>query len=115
MSQGVYGLSKLCIMAYDELEEGALPEVQVLDNMLSYFGPLPLGLFEYVKSSPWSHVLVQLDQSFNKEYPRKPFRLWEFDEIQPEDKQFFGRILNLDPKKRPSADELLVDPWFSTP
>ena len=102
-------------MAYDDLEEGVLPEVAILDNMLSYFGPLPLGLFEHVKSSPWSHVLVLLDQSFNKEYRRKPFRLWKGYGLQDEDKAFFGRILNLDPGKRPSADELLVDPWFSTP
>lgn len=115
ISQGVYGITKWCILAYDDLAEGVLPEVQIVANMLSYFGPLSLGLFEYVKSSPWSHVLVQLDQSFNKECPRKPFRLWEFDELHAEDKAFFGRILNLDPEQRPSAEELLVDPWFSIP
>ena len=115
ISQGIYGIIKRCILAYNDLEEGVLPEVEVLANMLSYFGPLSLGLFEHVKSSPWSHVLVQLDLSFDEENRRTPFRLWQGYGLQAEDKAFFGRILNLDPGKRPSADELLLDPWFSTP
>ena len=31
----------MVIFAYDELEDGVLPEVEVLCNMLLYFSPFP--------------------------------------------------------------------------
>ena len=109
-------MTKMVIFAYDELEDGVLPEVEVLYNMLSYFGPLPPGLMGHVKDSPWCQVLVALNQSFDKENPRKPFSLWrDIEGLEAGDKEFFGRILNLDPGLRPSAEELLGDPWFVTP
>lgn len=106
----------MVIFAYDDLEEGVLPEVEVLSNMLSYFGPLPWGLIEHIKEATWCQVLTGLDESFDKETPRKPFSLWrDIEELNPGDKEFLGRILNLDPSLRPSAEELLNDQWFHSP
>ena len=104
------------IFAYDQLEDGVLPEVEVLASMLSYFGPLPPGLLEHVKDSPWSVVLMNLNESFDAENPATPFGLWtDIDGLETSDKEFIGRILNLDPALRPSAEELLKDEWFGRP
>lgn len=114
--QAAYGITKMVIFAYDQLEDGVLPEVEVLANMLSYFGPPPGGLTEYVRDSPWRQVLLLLDQSFDINAPRKPFRLWrDIEELEPGDKEFLGRILNLDPGLRLSAEELLNAQWFQRP
>lgn len=106
----------MVIFAYDELEEGVLPEVEVLSNMLSYFGPLPEALVQHVNDSPWCQVLIALDQSFDKDNPRKPFSLWrDIDGLEAEDKEFLRPLLNLAPRPRPAAEELLTHPWFSSP
>lgn len=64
----------MVIFAYDELEDGVEPVVEVLSNMLSYFGPRPEGLVEHIQQgSVWSQVLKDLDQSFDANTPRKPF------------------------------------------
>ena len=100
----------MVIFAYDELEAGVIPEVEVLSNMLSYFGPLPQGLVEYIRGSHWCHILT------NESTPRKPFALWkEIEGLELGDKEFLGRILNLDPQLRPSAKQLLEDEWFTSP
>lgn len=106
----------MVIFAYDKLEEGVTPEIEVLSNMLSYLGPLPWGLIEHIKDSPWCHALIALDQSFDKETPRNPFFLWrDIEGLEPGDKEFFGPILNMDPGLRPPAEELLNDRWFRSP
>ena len=106
----------MVVFAYDKLEEGVEPEVEVLSNMLSYFGPLPVGLLQHIKDSRWCDVLTTLDQSFDKSNPRKPFSLWrDIEGLEAEDKEFFKRILHLDPGLRPSAEELLDDKWFVSP
>jgi hypothetical protein len=42
-------MTGMVIFAYDKLEDGVMPEVEVLSNMLSYFGPLPPALLEHVR------------------------------------------------------------------
>ena len=106
----------MVIFAYDQLEDSIEPEVEVLANMLSYFGPLPEGLVKHIQGSPWREVLISLDQSFDANTPRKPFCLWrDIEGLEPGDKDFFGRILNLDPGLRPSAEELSKEGWFRCP
>ena len=106
----------MVIFAYDTLEDGVLPEIEVLSSMLSYFGPLPAALIEHVKDSFWCPVLVGLDQSFDKNTPRKPFSLWrDIAGLERDDKKFLGRLLNLAPGLRPTAEELLKDLWFLSP
>lgn len=112
----VYGITKMAIFAYDELEDGVLPEVKVLSNMLLYFRPLPGGLIEHIRDSPWCQVLIGLNQDFNINTPRKPFCLWrDITGLKSGNKEFFRRILNLDPGLRPLAEELLNDQWFHSP
>ena len=99
----------MVIFAYDELDHGVEPEVEVLSNMLSKFGPLPEGLIEHIQDSVWSQVLTGLDQSFDANAPRKPFSWIDIEGLEPCDKEIFGRILKLDPGLRPPAEELLND------
>ncbi|KAL8948598.1 MAG: hypothetical protein Q9222_005225 [Ikaeria aurantiellina] len=112
--QAFYGITKFVMFAYDDLMEGVLPEMEVLNNMLTYLGPLPPGLLEHIKKNQfWCQALIALEEDFGEDQPRKPLLLWKgFDELLPGDKEFFVRILNLDPALRPSAEELLNDTWF---
>ena len=85
----------------------------MLCNMLLYFGPLSPGLVKYVKNSPWCQVLIDFDRSFDKNTPRKLFRLWkDIKGLKPCDKEFFGQILNLNPILKPPVKELLNEQWF---
>lgn len=43
---------------------------------------------------------------------RKLFCLTGEKEISKEDRDFLGRVMNLDPRDRPMARELLGDEWF---
>jgi serine/threonine protein kinase len=109
---------RMVIFAHDKLEDGVMPEVEVLSNMLSnmlsYFGPLPPALLEHVRDPQWCSVLTHLDQSFNTDNPRKPFSLWrDIEGLEAGDKEFFGQLLNLAPGNRPTAEDLLKHSWFS--
>ncbi|MCJ1382427.1 hypothetical protein MMC17_005540 [Xylographa soralifera] len=116
LPQAAYGITKLAIFAYDKLEDGVEPEIEVLANMLSYFGPLPEGLIKHTQGSVWCDVLKVLYQSFDVNTPRKPFYLWrDIKGLEPGDKEFLVRILNLDPGLRPLAGDLLNDQWFHSP
>ena len=107
-------MTRMVIFAYDKLEDGVMPEVEVLSNMLSYFGPLPPALLEHVRDPQWCSVLTHLDQSFNMDNPRKPFSLWrDIEGLEPGDKEFFGQLLDLAPGNRPTAEDLLKHSWFS--
>ncbi|KAL8860946.1 MAG: hypothetical protein Q9178_002701 [Gyalolechia marmorata] len=114
----LYGITRRVVFAYDDLEEGVLPEVAVVENQLSYFGPLTKGLFDLMETrdSVWGSVFLNLMDSFDDENPPKPFALWKgIDEFLPGDKEFFLRIMKLTPADRPTAEKLLEDPWFSLP
>ncbi|KAL8771045.1 MAG: hypothetical protein Q9209_003464 [Squamulea sp. 1 TL-2023] len=102
--QALYGITRMVVFAYDKLEEGVPPEVEVLSNQLSYFGPLTQGLLKLMGDSPWGQVLLCLNNGFDEHYPAKPFYLWkDIDGLEPGDKEFFLHIMRLDPKERPTA------------
>jgi hypothetical protein len=60
----------------EKLEEGVLPEIEVLERMISYFGPLLLGLLEHINHDKWCIALFQLNRSFTKDNPAQLFSLW---------------------------------------
>ncbi|KAI4266819.1 MAG: hypothetical protein LQ337_008649 [Flavoplaca oasis] len=111
----LYGITKFVPFAYGKLEEGVLPEVEVLTKQLSYFGPVPDGLVKLMGDSVWAQVLVMLNNSFGEEQLAQPFYLWtNVTSLDPSDKDFFLRVMKLDPAERPTAEELLDDRWFIT-
>ena len=73
--QAVYDITRMAIPAYDTPEDGIMLGVEVLSSMLSYFGPLPAALIEHLKDSAWCPVLIELDQNFDENTPRKRFSL----------------------------------------
>ncbi|KAI4249588.1 MAG: hypothetical protein L6R42_008921, partial [Xanthoria sp. 1 TBL-2021] len=111
----LYGITRLVVFAYGELEEGVPAEVEVLSNQISYFGPVPKGLLELMGDSVWAQVLLTLNNGFDKDYPARPFHLWKnVKGLEPSDKVFFLRVMKLDPEERPTAEKLLEDPCDSS-
>ncbi|KAL8978580.1 MAG: hypothetical protein Q9205_005863 [Flavoplaca limonia] len=111
----LYGITKFVPFAYGKLEEGVLPEVEVLTKQLSYFGPVPDGLVKLMGDSVWAQVLVMLNNSFGEEQLAQPFCLWiNVTSLDSSDKDFFLRVMKLDPAERPTAEKLLEDLWFTT-
>lgn len=55
--------------------------------------------------------VVELNESYIEE--RKHFSRTGPPEIAVEDRDFILRIMEIDPRDRPSAQELLQDEWFS--
>ncbi|KAK7698704.1 hypothetical protein SLS64_012315 [Diaporthe eres] len=45
--------------------------------------------------------------------PEKPFRLVTTKEISAADKKFLLKVMKLDPRERPTVEELLEDEWFT--
>lgn len=83
--------------------------------MISYFGPVPLGLLEHVNEDDWCLAMIQLNSSFSKDNPAKPFSRWNERSFPGLDFNFKGlvaKMMNLDPAKRATVDELLKDPWW---
>ncbi|KAI0409232.1 serine/threonine protein kinase [Xylaria palmicola] len=45
--------------------------------------------------------------------PQRPLQRWSTKELPPADNEFIRRILKLDPRDRPTVDEILQDEWFT--
>jgi serine/threonine protein kinase len=43
---------------------------------------------------------------------RKPFSMWKDKEFSEDDKKFLAKVMKLDPRDRPTAEQLLGDSWF---
>jgi serine/threonine protein kinase len=84
----------------------------VLERQLSYFSDLESldGLLQYLGDSPWVQIFTVIADSFNKEHPRAPFALWK---VEPDFKDLVGKMTNIDPKRRITAQEALAHRWFA--
>ncbi len=100
---------------WDNRDEGVPPEMEVLERMISYFGPLPLGLLEHVNEDEWCLAMMKLGGRFNNDNPRRPFSLWNeqsFRNLDADFKRLVAKMVDLDPAKRATVAELLEDPWW---
>lgn len=45
--------------------------------------------------------------------PRRPLQQWSTKQIPVADREFLRRVLKLDPRDRPSVEEIMQDEWFT--
>jgi serine/threonine protein kinase len=69
------------------------------------------GLLQHLGDSPWSQIFTIVANGFSEELPRAPFALWK--DLEPEFKDLVGKMTNIDPKRRVTANEALSHPWFA--
>ena len=81
---------------------------EILRQHNVYFGPFPMSIrtpADRARLSP----LVAVVQSVQG---HKPFKMASSREIAKEDRAFICKLMRRDPRDRPSAEELLQDPWL---
>ncbi|KAK9242870.1 hypothetical protein V1506DRAFT_509015 [Lipomyces tetrasporus] len=79
----------------------------------SYFGPFPLSYSTLLADDdPKWDILGEVTQYIKMNQLWKPFSMAEDDCLTVDDREFIRRIMKLDPRDRPTASELLRDPWF---
>jgi serine/threonine protein kinase len=82
--------------------------------MFKWFGPIPAKYQELIGDSEDSDSDKVIQALFNT-VPKKDqgsFSRASLKEIRKQDRDFILRIMKIDPRDRPTAEELLQDPWF---
>lgn len=88
-------------------------DVKILMKHHRCFGPFPLS-YEEIADQTRLSVLTWIMENSPADTLR-PFHLTTEREICKNDKDFVSKAMKLDPRDRPSARELLEDPWFVCP
>ncbi|OOF90709.1 hypothetical protein ASPCADRAFT_400674 [Aspergillus carbonarius ITEM 5010] len=86
-------------------------ELKILARQCQFFGPFPVS-YQEIAPVATLHVLMQVMRSL--EGKQRPFARISEAEVSKEDKEFILKIMKLDPRDRPSAQELLDDAWFQS-
>lgn len=83
-----------------------------LKRMYRVFGPFPQTYEDFADINP---NLLPVIQIIHQEYgpPERPFCRISPIEVSPADKVFLLKIMKLDPRDRPTAQQLLDDEWFT--
>ncbi|OTA57507.1 kinase-like protein [Hypoxylon sp. EC38] len=89
-------------------EDGACLFI-VLKRMHKFFGPFPRSYDDFKDPG----VISVINVIHHEGPPEKPFHLITTKEVAPADKKFILKIMKLDPRDRPTAEELLADEWFT--
>ena len=82
----------------------------VVKRMYDSFGPFPPKMKEIIASEDVNVILKFLN---DQGPPMKPFERWTKRQIPAADNAFIRRVLKLDPRDRPSVEEILEDEWFT--
>jgi hypothetical protein len=86
-------------------------EFQVLMRQFQFFGPFPETYHEIVDKATIEVVLWIMD-NFPPDQ-MKYFYLISETEVSEEDKRLICQIMKLDPRQRPTVQQLLESDWFS--
>ncbi|PWY66496.1 kinase-like protein, partial [Aspergillus sclerotioniger CBS 115572] len=86
-------------------------EMKILARQCQFFGPFPVS-YQEIAPVATLHVLMQVMRSLGGK--QRPFARISEAEVSKEDKEFIIKIMKLDPRERPSAQELLDDEWFQS-
>lgn len=84
---------------------------QVLVKQASIFGPFPHSYID-IADEERQGILAVINNYINENGLWKPFSMAEDSELTVEDRNFICKIMRMDPRDRPTAKELLEDPWF---
>lgn len=84
-------------------------ELEVLKRMYRSFGPFPESYQEIADDNAKLAIEVV---SFEGP-PERPFERITRREVPPADRDFILKIMKLDPRDRPTAQQLLEDEWFT--
>lgn len=85
-------------------------ELKILAKYHTFFGPFPPS-FSDLADEETMQILYWI-QSVIPPTAMKPFSRASRLEISEEDKNFILRIMKIDPRDRPTANQLLGDEWF---
>ncbi|KAK4233117.1 kinase-like domain-containing protein [Achaetomium macrosporum] len=89
--------------------EDDLYELTVLKRMYKFFGPFPRSYEDFNDEE----TMIFVNHLNSQGPPEKPFHLVTKREIPPADNVFIRKIMKLDPRDRPTAEQLLQDEWFT--
>ncbi|KAL8817528.1 MAG: hypothetical protein Q9191_008131 [Dirinaria sp. TL-2023a] len=82
--------------------------IHVMRRHDQYFGPFPLS-YKTLADDDRLETLTLIINSVEK---RTPFSMASSQEIVREDREFIRKLMQLDPRDRPSAKVLLQEPWL---
>lgn len=83
--------------------------IEVLRRQDECFGPFPLSYTSLADNNRLDTLTV-ITESIEK---RTPFEITSSQEIAKEDREFISKLMQLDPRDRPSAKMLLQDAWLT--
>lgn len=85
-------------------------EFRILEKQFQYFGPFPAKWSELIWNDEESFaVLMHLMEQIKE---MTPFQNVVEREVCKADKEFIRKLMKMDPRDRPTAEELLADQWF---
>lgn len=82
----------------------------VLKRMYRVFGPFPQTFEDFAEVNPNLLTVINVIHEYGP--PERPFQRTSPIEVSPADKEFILKIMKLDPRDRPTAQQLLDDEWF---
>lgn len=83
--------------------------IEVLRRQDECFGPFPLS-YTSLADDDRLDTLTIITESVEA---RTPFEMASSQEIAKEDREFISKLMQLDPRDRPSANALLQDTWLA--
>jgi casein kinase II subunit alpha len=85
---------------------------KILAKFHPFFGPYPATYMTLNGINPdVLELLTEIHNTFPPE-KRKPFQRISRTEISHRDRDFICKIMKMDPRDRPTVQELLEDEWF---
>ncbi|KAF4627689.1 hypothetical protein G7Y89_g10467 [Cudoniella acicularis] len=84
--------------------------LEVLKRQFQYFGPFP-GKYEEIANPETVSAILYLMQEIPQS-KTTPFSRTTEKEVCIKDKEFIGKIMMMDWRDRPTAEQLLEDEWF---
>lgn len=82
-----------------------------LKRIYRLFGPFPQTYEDFAERNP--NLLTVINAIHEYEPLEKSFHRVSPMEVSPADKEFLLKIMKLDPRDRPTAQQLLEDEWFT--